>query len=513
MKSTEKEVSNMTKSKLHIMGLILIGIVAGALIFSHVSPFSRSLIYAYPEQQSQIAKTDEQVLESLRSINQAFFGIAMKVNPTVVTVFTEKIFKVSSNNGNPFFFNSPFEDFFQDFFGRRYQRPEQPKEREYHQRGLGSGVIVSADGYILTNNHVIEEADTIQVRLLNKKTLPVKVIGTDPKTDIAVLKVDAKGLPKIDFGDSDRIRVGEIVLAVGSPMSPNLAHTITQGIVSAKGRSNVGLAEYEDFIQTDAAINPGNSGGALVDIEGKLVGINTAIATQSGGFQGIGFAVPVNMARRIMESLLEYGTVIRGWLGIYIQDIDETMAKAMDLPVTEGTLVSDVSEDSPAQKAGIKQGDVIIEFDGKKVINTTQFRNNIAATAPGTDVTLKVIRDGAEKMISVTLGKLKADEIAPETEEQLEKLFGFNVAPFDQELASKYQINKSLTGVVIVSIDVNSPAHRAGLQEGDLLVAVNRKKIENMEDFNNLVQDLKKGDTIFFQVVRKNRSFYAAFTL
>ena len=503
----------MNKSKLQVIGLILIGVIAGALIFSHFNHSTSPVIYAYPEENSQITEKKEQTLQTLQSLNQAFFDIATKVNPTVVTVFTEKIFKVPVGTGYPFFFNNPFNDLFQDFFNRRYQRPDEPKEREYRQQGLGSGVIVSKDGYILTNNHVIEEADTIHVRLINKKTLPAKVIGTDPKTDIAVLKVDAKGLPKIEFGDSDKIRVGEIVLAIGSPMSPNLAHTITQGIVSAKGRSNVGLAEYEDFIQTDAAINPGNSGGALVDVNGKLVGINTAIATRTGGFQGIGFAVPVNMARRIMESLLEYGTVIRGWLGIYIQDIDETMAVAMDISVTEGALVSDVTEDGPAEKAGIKQGDVILEYNGKKVLNTTQLKNDVAATAPDTEVELKILRDGKEKTISVMLGKLKADEIAPETEEQLEKLFGFKVVPFNKELASKYQLNQSLTGVLIISINVNSPAHRAGLKEGDLLVAVNREKIQNVEDFNKLVQDFKKGDTIFFQVIRKNRSFYAAFTL
>jgi serine protease Do len=348
---------------------------------------------------------------------------------------------------------------------------------------------------------------------MDDKTVPAKIVGADPKTDIALLKVEEKNLPAIKMGDSDKLQVGEWVLAIGSPMSPNLAHTVTSGIVSAKGRSNVGLADYEDFIQTDAAINPGNSGGALINLDGELVGINTAIATRSGGFQGIGFAVPVNMAKFVMESLIKHGTVVRGYLGVYIQDIDETMAKAMKLPGTEGALVSDVTEDSPAAKAGIKQGDVILEMNGEKVKSTTQLRNTIAATMPGTEIKLKIWRDGKEKTIEVKLGKLESDKTTPETEEKLESLFGFKVKPFNSELAEKYQIEGKRSGVVVTEVKPGSNAARAGLREGDLIVAINRNKIKSLEDFNKAVEPLKKGDAVLLQIVRQNRNFFIAFDL
>ncbi len=501
------------KIKFKGLVLLLIGIVAGVLIFSQFNPSTRPEVYSYPEPVANTSLASDRPIQSLQDLNNAFVDIAKRVNPTVVTVFTEKVFKVRTGYGSPFFFQSPFDDFFNEFFGRPYQQRAQPREREYRQQGLGSGVIVSSDGYILTNNHVVADADTIQVRLMNEKTLPAKVVGTDPKTDIAVLKVDGKNLPAIKLGDSDKLHVGEWVLAIGSPMSPNLAHTVTSGIVSAKGRSNVGLADYEDFIQTDAAINPGNSGGALVNLRGELVGINTAIATRSGGFQGIGFAVPVNMARSVMQSLIENGTVIRGWLGVNIQDVNETIAEAMGLKVHEGALVADVTKDSPADKAGMKPGDVIVQFDGKPITDVTQLRNEVAATSPDTKAKIKLIRDGKEKTITVKIGRLKADEIAPETEEQLEKLFGFSVAPFDDKMASKYDLDKSLQGVVITSIKGSSPAYRAGMREGDLLVALNRRNISDMEEFNTMVQNLKKGDTVFFRVVRQNRSFFVAFKL
>jgi serine protease Do len=315
-------------------------------------------------------------ITSLRDLNEAFVELAEAVNPAVATVFTERVLRVRPSPG--MFFDHPFEDFFGEFF----QRPREPRSREceYRQQGLGSGVVATDDGFIITNNHVIEGADTINVRLIDGRPMPAEVVGADAKTDIAVIKVDADDLVSIEIGDSDRLRVGEMVLAVGSPLSPNLAHSVTSGIVSAKGRSNVGLADYEDFIQTDAAINPGNSGGALINLDGELVGINTAIASRSGGYQGIGFAVPSNMARRVMESLIEHGTVVRGWLGIYIQDIDEALAAAMDLEGERGALVSDLSEDGPAEKAGVQQGDIIVTLDDEpKELDAAEKRGGVAA--------------------------------------------------------------------------------------------------------------------------------------
>jgi serine protease Do len=501
-------------NKLPAIALILIGFVMGSVFFMQFYEGGAPQAISAPAEPVKAlpgGNPADRPLTTLRDFNQAFVDIAKAVNPTVVTVFTEKVYKV---RGMPSpFFGSPFEDFFSEFFGRPYNRQPQPEEREFRQQGLGSGVIVSTDGYILTNNHVIDDADTVYVRLMDDKTVPAKIVGADPKTDIALLKVEEKNLPAIKMGDSDKLQVGEWVLAIGSPMSPNLAHTVTSGIVSAKGRSNVGLADYEDFIQTDAAINPGNSGGALINLDGELVGINTAIATRSGGFQGIGFAVPVNMAKFVMESLIKHGTVVRGYLGVYIQDIDETMAKAMKLPGTEGALVSDVTEDSPAAKAGIKQGDVILEMNGEKVKNTTQLRNTIAATMPGTEIKLKIWRDGKEKTVEVKLGKLEPDKVTPETEEKLESLFGFKVKPFNSELGEKYQIEGKRSGVVVTEVKPGSNAARAGLREGDLIVAVNRSKINSLEDFNKAVAPLKKGDAVLLQVVRQNRNFFIAFDL
>ncbi len=500
------------RTKLSGIVLILIGIIAGALIFSQIHESTQPVVYSTPIAQQDSVYPADRPLTSLRDFNQAFIDIAKRVNPTVVTVFTEKVYKVRGMGGYPFF-NSPFEDFFEQFFGQSPQPRRHPQEEEFKQKGMGSGVIVSKDGYILTNNHVVDDADTINVRLFDGRTLPAKVIGTDPKTDIAVLKVDAKDLPVSKLGDSDKLQVGEWVLAIGSPLSPNLEHTVTSGIVSAKGRSNVGLAEYEDFIQTDAAINPGNSGGALINLDGEVIGINTAIATRTGGFQGIGFAVPINMAKSVMESIIKYGKVVRGWLGVYIQDVNENLAKAMKLKVKEGVLIADVSKDSPADKAGLKDGDVIIKLNGKKVKNSTQLRNDIASTRPGTKVKLTILRDGKEKEITVELGKLEPEKIAAGSQEEIEKLFGFRVAPFTSDLAQQYGLDESLTGVVVTQIKRSSNAFQAGLNVGDLIISVNRKQVKNVEDFRKAVKGLKRGDTVLFKVIRRRNSFFVAFTI
>ncbi len=504
------------QSKLSAIVLILIGVIAGGLFFSQFNQSTQPLVYSAPTPAPSPDSSNilDQPVFTLRDFNRAFVQIAKKVNPTVVTVFTEKVYKVRGFGGSPFF-NSPFEDFFQDFFGQRRPRDrrQQPREQEYRQQGLGSGVIVSTDGYILTNNHVIDDADTIYVRLMDNRTVSAKVIGADPKTDIAVIKIEEKDLPAIKLGDSDKLEVGEWVMAIGSPMSPNLAHTVTSGIVSAKSRSNVGLADYEDFIQTDAAINPGNSGGALINLEGELVGINTAIVTRSGGFQGIGFAVPINLAKYVMNSLIKYGKVERGFLGVYIQDIDENMARAMGLPGTDGALVSQVGEDGPAKEAGIKDGDVILELNGEKIKNSSHLRNQVAATAPGTKVKLKIWRDGKEKTITVKLGILDGGKAERRSTEEVQSLFGFTIATLNSDLAEKYGLERDLEGVVVTSMEPSSPAARAGIREGDVITDVNRKEIKNAKQFSEVAKKLKKGDSVFLRVMRGNRSFFVAFTL
>ncbi|NTV47868.1 MAG: Do family serine endopeptidase, partial [Chlorobiales bacterium] len=373
------------KAKYSIGLAMLIGILVGGFLFAdvHVSVSPRSTNATTTELTAGPTTTTtpaaDRQISTLRDLNNAFVEIAQNAKPSVVTVLTEKT--VQRRVFNPFDFfggGSPFDD----FFGQQPQQ-QQPRSEKELLRGLGSGVIVSKDGYILTNNHVVAQSDTVYVKTFDGKTLPAKIIGADPKTDVAVIKVNADNLTAIKIGDSDKLRVGEWVMAIGSPLGENLAETVTQGIVSAKGRSNVGLADYEDFIQTDAAINPGNSGGPLVNIDGELVGINTAIASRTGGFQGIGFAVPSNMAQRVMQSLIKYGKVTRGWLGITIQDIDENIAKGMKLKSREGAVVGSVLENSPAEKAGVQTGDVIVEVEGKAVKNTVELRNMIAGVAPG----------------------------------------------------------------------------------------------------------------------------------
>ncbi|UCG60520.1 MAG: DegQ family serine endoprotease [Candidatus Zixiibacteriota bacterium] len=451
-------------------------------------------------------KTDspqDRPITSLRDLNNAFIEIASEVKPTVVTVFTEKTLRLRQN---PFLMN-PFLDFF--YGPDQRQQPEQ----EFRQQGLGSGVVIESDGKILTNHHVIAEADSIFVRTFDGKRYVASVLGSDPKTDIAVIEIEARDLPIIKVGNSDNLKVGELVMAVGSPMSENLAYTVTQGIVSATGRSNIGLADYEDFIQTDAAINPGNSGGALVNLDGELVGINSAIVSRSGGFQGIGFAVPSNMAVSVMNSLLANGKVIRGWLGVLIQDLDEALAEAMGVEVNNGALVGDVVSDSPAGRAGLEPGDVIVAMNDKEITNSAQLRNSVAATPPGTEVDFDIIRDGDRKRFTVELGELPSDVASTGTRQGLEDLLGFDVSNLTVDLARRYNLNPNLTGVVVTGIDQASAAFRSGLREGDVIFSVNRKRIETVNDFSQRFENAQKGDSVLLRIYRNENTFFLAFTL
>ncbi|MGH7492792.1 MAG: DegQ family serine endoprotease [bacterium] len=507
------------------MIFLLLGITVGALVFSQFNEHSQPRVFSSPTITAEKPATDVQpardrAINSLRDLNNAFVEIAETVNPTVVTVFTEKVTRMRTTNNPFFFFSDPFRDFFGDDYGASPRNRRGTPEREFRQQGLGSGVIVRADGYILTNNHVVAQADSIYIRLMDSRgTLPARIIGTDPRTDLAVIKVESRDLPAVKLGDSDQLRVGEWVLAIGSPLGEELASTVTQGIVSAKGRSQVGLADYEDFIQTDAAINPGNSGGALVNLDGELVGINTAIATRTGGFQGIGFAVPINMAHSVMESLIKYGKVVRGYLGVNIQSLDENLTKSMGLPDTEGALVSEVVRNTPAAKAGLQEGDIIRQLNGKRVENHRQLRNDIAAIAPGTTVQLQILRDGNTKEIAVKLGELPVDDQqaraggSDERSEDVESLLGFAVSPVTPDLSDQYELEPDASGVVVVNIDQSSPAFRAGLREGDLVRSVNRKRVESLAQFNQTVKALKRGDSLLLQVVRRTGSFFLAFNL
>ncbi len=420
-------------------------------------------------------------LETARELSHAFSEVAERIRPSVVNVSTTR--KVRSPLRHlPDGLQSPFRDFFGDEFFDHFFGPRGRDDGEFFQRGVGTGVIVSSDGYIVTNHHVVAEADEVKVKLADERSFTAEVIGTDPKTDIAVLKIDADGLKAARLGDSDKLRVGELVIASGNPFGLNA--TVTAGIVSATGRANVGIADYEDFIQTDAAINPGNSGGPLVNLEAEVVGINTAIFSRSGGYMGIGFAIPSNMVKSIMASLIEEGRVVRGWLGIVIQNLDEGLAQSFGYDSTDGVLVGDVRKDGPADKAGLKPGDIIVRYNGKDVKSTDKLRSMVAETRPGTRVPVEVFRDGRTKKLTVEIGELEDAEAEASGREVLPKLdLGMSVRTLTPELARRLDLEPDTRGVVVTAVKPFGPAAEAGIRVNDVIVRVQDEAIENVDDF------------------------------
>jgi serine protease Do len=419
------------------------------------------------------------------------------VKPAVVNIASTKTME---RKGAPSpFFNDPF---FRKFFGNEFGLSEKP--RKYKQSGLGSGVIVDKNGCILTNNHVIKDADEIVVKLSDKREFKGKVIGTDAKTDLAVIKIDSDNLPVLKVGDSDELKVGETVLAIGNPFG--LSHTVTSGIVSAKGRAHVGIADYEDFIQTDAPINPGNSGGALVNIQGELIGINTAIFSTTGGYQGIGFAIPSNMARVVMESLIKTGKVIRGWLGVNIQPLTPDLMKQFNLKEERGVLVGDVVENSPAEKAGVQRGDVIVEFDGKDVIDALSLRNMVANTLPGKVVVLEIIRDGKPETVRVTISET-SEETQALSKSFDNQLKGVYVQTLTPELSTSMGIAKRIKGVVITDFEEGSPAEGV-LVRDDVIMEINRNRIEDIKDYEAVVSKIEPPQNILLLIYRKGSTLY-----
>lgn len=439
-----------------------------------------------------------------------FVDVAKAVTPAVVNIATTRVVKGDEGRGpgNPFFEDPFFRRFFGDEFYRQFEAPRQRKEQS-----LGSGVIVDG-GYIVTNNHVIAKADEIKIVLSDKREFKGTLVGTDPKTDLAVIKIAATDLPTIPWGDSTAIEVGEYVLAVGNPFGLN--QTVTMGIVSAVGRANVGIADYEDFIQTDAAINPGNSGGALVNAKGELVGINTAIFTRSGGYMGIGFAVPSQMVKAVIDSLVSKGKVVRGWLGVTIQEVSPELAKQFGLKNARGALVSDILEGSPADKAGITRGDVIVEVDRKPVENAVQLRNLVASLSIGSKVTVKAIRDKKEKTFEVTIGEQPKDLTrggAPSEEDAGSgALAGLGVHDLSPELAQRFGLPDDEEGVVVTRVEPGSLADDAGVQRGDLILEINRRVVRHTRDFNRIAADLGKDESILLLVNRQGQTLYITIT-
>jgi len=442
-----------------------------------------------------------------------FAPVVKKVLPAVVSVASTKISKVPTSfegeGGAP---GGIPEDLFRQFFGNSQQeqfrapRGEAPEQRE---QGLGSGVIVSPDGYIVTNNHVVEGATGIRVTLADKREFKAKVIGADPKADIAVLKIDATDLPVVTVGDSSKVQVGDYALAIGNPFG--VGQTVTMGIVSAKGRSHLGIEEYEDFIQTDAPINPGNSGGALVNDRGELIGINTAIiAHGSSGNQGIGFAVPVNMARNVMDQLVKTGKVTRAYLGIVPQDVTPAIAKAFGEKDALGALVGDVSPNSPAQKSGIQKGDIILDVDGKPVTDSNDLRLTISQMQPDANVHLRISRDGTERNMTVQLGELPTTtaSVKHNGEKESSALSGVSVENLDADAAQQLKLPENTQGVVVTNVSPSSEAAEAGLRRGDVIQEVNHKPVKSTSDFEHAV-GASKEDTLLL-VNRNGSTLYLA---
>lgn len=451
--------------------------------------------------------------KTLQQMNQELTAIAEAVTPAVVSITGTKV--VSAQEGHSPFFDDPF---FRRFFGREFEIP-----RQWQERFLGSGAVMSEDGYILTNNHVVDRAKDKQVTVVfaDRHELTGKIIGVDPDTDVAVVKVNAKGLAALPWGNSSALQVGEIVLAVGSPFG--YSQTLTKGMVSFIGRTGVigDRRAYENFIQTDAAINPGNSGGPLVNIRGEVVGLNTAIASASGGFQGIGFAIPSNLARTVLESLVKHGKVLRPWLGVSIRDLDEGLAEAFDMKDLKGALVNEVSEDSPAAKAGIQRGDVIVRFGGEEVLDSGHLKFLVGQSVPDEIVKLELIRDGKEKVLSVKLelqpkdfearfgGLRREEQSAGEFENVLN---GIAVQDLSEVAAKRYNIPSGVQGVLIADVKTDSIAAKKGLREGDVIEEVKRQPVKSVSDYETIASAIKRDETVLLSINREGTSLFVALT-
>ena len=437
-------------------------------------------------------------IEAMRQTSKAFSAVAKKVVPAVVSIRVESTVRAGSNQ-----YGAPsHDDFFERFFGRKYPRRPDERQDERPQVGQGSGFIISSDGYILTNNHVVGNADKIVVTLNDgRKFDDAKLIGTDPKSEVAVIRIDGENLPVVELGDSDKLEIGEWVIAVGNPFG--LTETVTVGVVSAKGRT-VGITDegYEDFIQTDAAINPGNSGGPLLDLDGRAIGINTAIFSQSGGYMGIGFAIPIDMAKEIKNQLIESGKVTRGYLGIYMDNVDQDIAEFFELELADGVLVSRVVENSPADKAGLKKRDIILKLNGKVIEDLHDLRNAVSLMVPGTRVTLDILRDGEEKEIRVKIGTLPEETVVRKEPQSVVKL-GLRVEDLTEEVANRFGYEVG-DGVIVVEVASDSPAGRAEIEPGTLVVGVNRNDISSVAEFNEALKASSKNRVL---LLLRNESY------
>lgn len=475
----------MTANTLNIRRSIAIISVIGAVVIG-----AGATLAFIPSNHSPLAVTRAAEARTVSNsqpasvgLSEGFSAVVEPLLPAVVNISSSKV--VKSPRGQ---FQFPDDPFFRQFFGNPFG--DQPREQREHS--LGSGVIVSADGYVLTNNHVVDGATDIEVSLKDKRQLKAKVVGTDPRTDIAVLKVPATGLSTVPLGNSSKLHVGDIVLAIGDPFG--IGETVTMGIVSATGRRALdieGPGGYEDFIQTDAAINPGNSGGALVNVRGELIGINTAIISNGGGGnQGVGFAVPVDMARHVMDQIVKTGKVTRGYLGVMIQEVTPDLAKAFGLSSAEGALVGDVTPDSPGAKAGLQKGDVIMAMDGQPISDFQELRLRVSESAPGQAVKLQIVRNGEKREITATLGELpkEAAAVGSSPERGESALEGLQVETLTPEVARQFDLRPGIRGVVVTEVDPGTASAEAGLTRGDVIQEVNRKPVTNVGEFRAAIR-------------------------
>lgn len=444
---------------------------------------------------------------SAKELSRAFSTAAKAAMPAVVSIKIEKTIEVGSMGfGGSYGFNDPFglfdDDLLRRFFGGRLP-PQSQSPEKYHEQGQGSGFIISRDGYILTNNHVVGDVDKITVELNDgRKFENAKLIGTDPDSEVALIKIDGNNFPVLTLGNSDKIEIGDWVIAIGNPFG--LSETVTVGVISAVGRSNVHIAAYEDFIQTDAAINPGNSGGPLINLDGQVIGINTAIFSQSGGYMGIGFAIPINMARTIEEQLKTQGKVIRGYLGIYGQDVTQDMIELLGLKNIQGVIVANVEKDSPAEKAGIKGHDILLEMNGKKIDSYDSFRNDIAVLSPGSRARFLVLRDGKTISITVILSQRTSDisqSRQPSVPQQSQETLGIEVQNLTKDIAQQFGYSLG-EGVIVSRVVPGGAAAQVGIQPGDLILSVNQELVSTVNDFDKAMQRSMQNKKVLFLVRR-----------
>lgn len=496
----------MEKVKKYKLLFFIVTLIAAVGVTTYLNLVPVSLLNASSSHSSSasLASAEEKAVKPpLQSFGpDSFVNVVEIIKPAVVNISTTQVIKGRKGLGPfPFGQQNPFKDFFGEDFWEKYFG-QMPK-REFKTHSLGSGFLIDKEGYILTNNHVIADAQDIKVKLDNGKEFDGEVIGTDSKTDIALIKIKAtEELPVVKLGDSEAIKVGEWVIAIGNPFG--LTQTVTVGVVSAKGRV-IGMGAYDDFIQTDASINPGNSGGPLINIHGEVIGINTAIISSG---QGIGFAIPINMAKTILEDLKVRGKVRRGLLGVYVQKLTPELAKSFNLPENEGALVSSVNEGGPADKAGIKQGDVIIEFNGERIKSFEELPRLVASVPPGSKAQVTVVRNGKKMNLEVTLSEMEA-EIQTASVEEVKQKLGMTVQNITPEIARYFSL-KDQRGIIVADVEAGSPAQEAGFRQGDIIVEINREKVTSVDEFNKKVSKSKKDEPVLFLIKRGEASLFIA---